>query len=201
MSDRDDPPGPPDNPFGAQPPDNPFGAPPPDNPFGAPPSSDPFGRGARPDDPFGPAPTDDPFGPAPSGGPAAPAPPNEAWRQPQPMPHDPFAAPPPVAGSTNAEGAIAALVLGIVGVIFCPLCAPFAWFYGRRAEQLVDASGGVLAGRGEATAGKILGIVMCALMILGVILLIVLFGLGASYSSSTDGGSGGGSSFEVGTPQ
>ena len=160
MSDRDDPPGPDDNPFGSQPPNNPFGAPPPDNPFGAPPSSDPFGRGAR---------ADDPFAPAPAGEPAAPPPPNEAWRQPT---HDPFAAPapPPTAGRKNAEGAIAALVLGIVGVIFCPLCAPFAWFYGRRAEQLVDASGGILDGRGEATAGKILGIVMCALMVLGILL-------------------------------
>jgi hypothetical protein len=188
MSDRDDPPDPPDNPFGSQPADNPFGSPPPDNPFGAPPPSDPFGRGARADDPFGPAPT---------GEPAAPAPPNEAWRQ--PAAHDPFAAPPPVTASTNAEGAIAALVLGIVGVIFCPLCAPFAWYYGRRAERLVDGSGGSLAGRGEATAGKILGIVMCVLMIVGVILLIVLFGLGMEYSSSTSSGTD--STLDFATPQ
>jgi hypothetical protein len=104
-----------------------------------------------------------------------------------------------MAAAKNAEGAIAALVLGIVGVIFCPLCAPFAWFYGRRAEQLVDASGGVLAGRGEATAGKILGMVACGLMILGVILLIVLFGLGMESSTST--GSGTDSTLEFSTPQ
>ncbi len=186
MSDRDDPPGPSDNPFGTPPQENPFGVPAPDNPFGAPPSSDPFGRATPPADPFGPAPTGDPAAP----------PPNEAWRQPR---HDPFAAPPPVVASKNAEGAIAALVLGIVGVIFCPLCAPFAWYCGRRAERLVDASGGLLAGRGEATAGKILGIVMCGLMVAGVILLIVLFGIGMEYSGGT--GSGTESTLEFGTPQ
>ena len=50
-------------------------------------------------------------------------------------------------------------MLGIIGVVVCQLCAPFAWAMGRKAERLVDASGGTLGGRGEATAGKILGII------------------------------------------
>jgi hypothetical protein len=168
--------------------DNPFGPPPPDDPFGPPPATDPFGRptqgdpyGAAPTgDPYGAAPSGDPYGAAPSGDPYGtpptgdpiPAPPeNEAWRAPSTVPHDPFAA--PATSRANAQGAVPALVLGIVSVVFCPLCAPFAWYYGQRAEQLVDASGGVLGGRGEATAGKILGIVMSVLMLLGVALLIV----------------------------
>jgi len=151
--------------------DNPFGPPPPEDPFGPPPKIDPFGRdraagshGPAPADPYGP-PQADPYGAPPA---------------------DPFGA--PHKGSrANAEGAVPALVLGIVGIVFCPLCAPFAWYYGRRAEQLVDSSGGALGGRGEATAGKILGIVSCALMLLAVILLIV-FGVLLAAGTSTSGG-------------
>jgi hypothetical protein len=146
-----------------RPPDDPFGSPPP----GAPPPSDP------PDDPFGSPPPGAPSAPAPRGAPAPPA--------------DLFA---PPAGA-NAEGAIPALVLGILSLVLCPLCAPFAWYFGLRAERLVDASGGVLSGRGEATAGKILGIVMTILMILGILLLVVLIVAGSAVVDA-----GGGASFE-----
>lgn len=73
----------------------------------------------------------------------------------------------------QASGAVAALVLGILSVVFCPLCGPVAWSLGRKAEQEVDASGQTLSGRGLATAGKILGIIG-TLLIAGLILLIVL---------------------------
>jgi hypothetical protein len=96
---------------------------------------------------------------------------------------DPFAAPPYGAAQTRADGAIPALVLGIIGLVFCPLCAPFAWVLGRRAEQQVDASGGILAGRGEATAGKILGIISCVLSALFILLFIALIGVGATVSA------------------
>ena len=75
----------------------------------------------------------------------------------------------------NASGAVAALVLGILGLIFCPLCAPIAWALGRGAEREIDASGGMLAGRGLATAGKITGIIGTVLLVLGILLLIVVF--------------------------
>ncbi len=190
MSDRGAGGTPSDNPFGDQPPDNPFGRPLPENPFGSPPPSDPFGRGAG---------REDPFAAAPAGDPVAPPPANEAWRQPSTAPRDPWAPSPQATGSRNAEGAIAALVLGIVGLFFCPLCSPFAWHYGRRAERLVDASGGVLSGRGEATAGKILGIVACGLWALGVIAIIALIAVGSTWdisTSSSDGSSSDGGSSE-----
>jgi hypothetical protein len=169
-----------------RPPDDPFGAPPPSDPSGAAPSGGP--SSISPSDPFaspppgGPSsdPSRDPFGAPPSGPPAAPAP----WRGPAP-PAD-LSAPP---AGANAEGAIPALVLGILGLVFCPLCAPFAWYVGRRAERLVDASGGVLSGRGEATAGKILGIVMTILLILGILLLIVLIVIGSTVLDTGGGGS------------
>ena len=93
---------------------------------------------------------------------------------------DPFDAEP--RGAQNAPGAVPALVLGILGILVCPLLGPLAWVYGRRGEQAVDASGGLLAGRGLATAGKILGIVGTLLIVL---LLVVLAFLLA-------GGGGGG---------
>jgi hypothetical protein len=85
---------------------------------------------------------------------------------------DPFESQP--AAQQNAPGAVPALVLGILGILLCPLLGPFAWFYGRRGEQAVDASGGLLAGRGLATAGKVLGIVGTLLIVLLLVVLLVL---------------------------
>ena len=39
------------------------------------------------------------------------------------------------------------LILGIVGMMFSPSCAPFAWVLGRRALNEIDASGGAVGGR------------------------------------------------------
>ena len=75
----------------------------------------------------------------------------------------------------NASGAVASLVLGILGLIFCPLCAPIAWGLGRGAEREIDASGGALGGRGLATAGKIIGIIGTTLLGLGILLVVVVF--------------------------
>jgi len=78
----------------------------------------------------------------------------------------------------NADGAVAALVLGILGIVACPLCAPFAWSMGAKAERAVDSSGGTFDGRGMATAGKILGIVGTVLLGLAVLFLLALLVLG-----------------------
>lgn len=86
--------------------------------------------------------------------------------------HDPFGAPPP----PNSSEAVAALVLGIIGVLFCPLCGPVAWALGRKGERLIDGSYGRLGGRGLATAGKILGMIGT----LFVVLLILLVAAGSA---------------------
>lgn len=85
---------------------------------------------------------------------------------------DPFDAEP--RSPQNAPGAVPALVLGILGILVCPLLGPFAWVYGRRGERAVDASGGLLPGRGLATAGKVLGIVGTALVVLLLVALLFL---------------------------
>ena len=75
----------------------------------------------------------------------------------------------------NASGAVASRVLCILGIIVCPICGPIAWSLGHRAEREVDASGGMLSGRGLATAGKVLGIV--GTVWLAVIVLFVVVGI------------------------
>ena len=84
----------------------------------------------------------------------------------------------PAQAGQNAPGAILSLVLGILGILICGVLAPFAWAQGRRAERAVDASGGVYAGRGMATAGKILGMIGTALLVLGIVLVAVLAATG-----------------------
>lgn len=136
-----------------------------------------------PDNPFGSQPSDNPFG-------SSPAPPagDEAWRASN-QPQSSYSGPPISPSNNKADGATASLVLGIIGVVLCQLCAPFAWYMGKKAERLVDASGGVLQGRGEATAGKILGIVGCVLLVLAIIFVIaiVAFGVALESGSSSSG--------------
>ena len=69
-------------------------------------------------------------------------------------------------------------MLGILGVMLCPICGPIAWSLGRAAESEIDAGGGQLGGRGLATAGKILGIIGTVFLILLVLFLIIGIGLG-----------------------
>jgi hypothetical protein len=154
-----------------------------DNPFGSQPPADPFGRPTG-GDPYGAPAGGDPYGPPVGGNPSMPPPPpkaEDAWRAgPAPPPAGQWAAPP-----RKAEGAVASLVLGILGVLICQLCAPVAWGMGRKAEQLVDASGGTLAGRGEATAGKILGMIGTAFLVLIIVGIIVLVAIGSTVDTNS----------------
>jgi len=77
-------------------------------------------------------------------------------------------------------------VLGILSVMFCPICGPIAWSLGRSAEREIDLAGGALGGRGLGTAGKILGMIGTAFLVI-----IVLFFIGAIVFGAAieDGGS------------
>jgi Domain of unknown function (DUF4190) len=75
--------------------------------------------------------------------------------------------------------ATTSLVLGILGIVICAICAPFAWKFGKDAVAEIDASGGRIGGRGQAQAGYILGII-------GTILLIV-FAVGGVIALVTGG--------------
>ena len=78
-------------------------------------------------------------------------------------PWPPVYAPPP----PSHPQAITVLVLGIVAVVVCGVAGPFAWVMGNRVVAEIDAAGGRVGGRTEATIGRVLGIVGTALLAAG----------------------------------
>jgi len=84
-----------------------------------------------------------------------------------------------------ASGAAPALVLGILSIVLCPLCGPFAIALGRKAEKEVRASGGQLGGGGIATAGKILGIIGCVFLVLLIAGLLLLIAAGPIFDGDS----------------
>jgi hypothetical protein len=88
-----------------------------------------------------------------------------------------------------------ALILGLValvGLFFtCGLTlfvSPFAWVTGHKARRTIAASSGQYGGDGKATAGMVLGIIGCALLVLaviGVVVFVLLFAFDASTISDS----------------
>jgi hypothetical protein len=148
-------------PTGGAPPPGPW--PPPGGPGhdSAPPPGPPYGRG-----PYG-APV---HGSPPYGGPHYGGPPQGGA-----FPNYPY----PVV-QRDAPGATTSLVLGIIGLVGLFICgvlvilSPFAWYYGNRALEEIELSGGALGGHGNAKAGQIMGIIGTVLLGIGVVLLILL---------------------------
>jgi len=84
--------------------------------------------------------------------------------------------------------AVTVLVLGILGLVVCQVLSPFAWVMGNRAVREIDANPGVYDGRGEAQAGRILGIV--GTVLLGVVIaffaffiVLMIIGIGSASTS------------------
>src|SRR5688572_24615763 len=71
-----------------------------------------------------------------------------------------------------SSGATASLVLGLIGLLWCQLLAPLAWWLGWRERRDIAAGRAPAAGQGLATAGMVLGIIGSAM--LGLVLLVVL---------------------------
>ena len=73
------------------------------------------------------------------------------------------------------------LVMGILGILVCMLCAPCAWIMGKKDLRLMDAGQMDAEGRGLTLAGMYLGIfgtVLYLLVVVGLIAFLVL-GVGA----------------------
>lgn len=157
--------------------------------------SDPYGTG--PDDrdreqqPGG-WPASDP-GQQPQGGYGPPHP----QGQPHPYGQQPGYGPPagygpPPVGPPKHPNAVTSMVVGIISVaggfmcVLPLLAAPFAWVLGGRAVKAIDASGGTMGGRGEATAGRVLGIIGTVLLVLGILALIAIIALAISAPSFFD---------------
>ena len=89
----------------------------------------------------------------------------------QPPPYAHYGGPVPESNSK----ATAALVLGIAGLVVCPLiCSVIGLVLGYQARSEIDASGGMQTGRGNAIAGIVLGWIGVGLSALGIAFLIVV---------------------------
>ena len=75
----------------------------------------------------------------------------------------------------EASQATTALVLGILGIVICPVLGPFAWSMGVKEMQAIDGGRRPPENRGTANASKILGIVGTVLLGLAVITVIIFF--------------------------
>lgn len=74
----------------------------------------------------------------------------------------------------SSTKAIVSLVLAVVGLLFCPIVfSVAAIILGVLARRDIDASGGLLKGRGLATAGLVVGVIG---LVLGIILVGVYVG-------------------------
>lgn len=107
-------------------------------------------------------------------------------------PYPQLAPPPPKHGQATP-----AMVLGIIslaGLFMCVvpvILAPVAWILGAKAVKEIDASPAAYSGRGEASAGKIMGIigtVLLALALAGITILIVIGVNGGFDDDSFDDG-------------
>lgn len=96
--------------------------------------------------------------------------------------------PPPPAAMGSSSQATMSLVLGIVGIVCCGLAAPFAWWMGKKELAAIDAGTNPEAGRGLATAGKILGIIGTILLVLGLIWMFFMGGLAVLSALSESAG-------------
>jgi hypothetical protein len=90
------------------------------------------------------------------------------------------------AGPTASGKATAALILGILGIVFCPIVfSVLALVFGHQGRNEIDGSGGRISGRGLATAGIILGWI-------GIVIWGLLIGLGVIGAIVGDTSTGGG---------
>jgi hypothetical protein len=67
------------------------------------------------------------------------------------------------------------LILGIVGFFFT-ICAPFAWYLGSKALKEIRASGVTYANEQSVVIGRILGMIVTILGIIGLVF-FVIFGI------------------------
>lgn len=82
---------------------------------------------------------------------------------------------------------IIVLILGILGIVTCPILGPFAWVMGNRALAEIDADPGRYSNRGLVNGGRICGI--AGTVIIGVYLVLgvayVLFFATILFGTST----------------
>lgn len=65
------------------------------------------------------------------------------------------------------------LILGIIGIVVCQICAPFAWVMGNRAKKEIDANPGVYSNAGNVNIGRILGMVGTILILVSAVVTVI----------------------------
>lgn len=97
--------------------------------------------------------------------------------------------PPAPAGAYNQVGqpyspvnATMILILGVLGLTICSICAPIAWVMGNQALSTLDQFGDPLGQRGMVNGGRICGIIGTALICLAIVVWVVamMFGVGSA---------------------
>ena len=95
--------------------------------------------------------------------------------------------PPGIPGGPPASGkAVAALILGILGIVSCQALGIAAIIVGNQATEEIVGSGGRLGGDQMARVGVILGWIGVALLALGIVAVtfgLLFFGLFAATSA------------------
>ncbi|MEV0295756.1 DUF4190 domain-containing protein [Nocardia sp. NPDC050710] len=127
-----------------------------------PPPNDKYGQ---PEQPYG----QQPYGQQPYGQP-------QPYGQ-QPYPPQPYGQPygygSPYGPPPDHPQANTILILGILSLVVCGLCGPFAWSMGSKALKEIDASGGTIGGRSNVKAGYICGIIGSIGLIIGIVIVIL----------------------------
>ena len=168
---------PPEQPYGQQP-EQPYG-----QPAEQPGGSTPYGQ--QPEQPYGQQPGGQapyqPYGQQPYGQ-------QPYGQQPVPYGQAPYGAPSYGGAMAPAHpSAMISMVLGIGSLLGSPfLCgiplflAPFAWMMGGRAVKEIDAQPGRYAGRQQAQAGRIMGMIGTAFLVLALLLVFLFIAVGVS---------------------
>ena len=119
--------------------------------------------------------------------PPGPPPQRGAQPSPQPAPGPPPGYPPyPQSHSL----ALASLVIGIFGIISLPVLAPVAWVLANQALQQIDAAPpGAWTNREHAVAGRILGLIGTALLVLVAVIVLAIIGISVLVAVGASAGS------------
>jgi ABC-type phosphate transport system permease subunit len=84
------------------------------------------------------------------------------------------------------------LTLGILSLVLCQLCGPFAWSMGARDLRLMQHGQMDPAGRSTTQAGMVCGIIGTCLLLFWVLLLFLQFAVGLAIFGAAAAGAGGG---------
>lgn len=150
--------------------------------------------GSRPDDqpeqrpdPTGPSDPASPYGQSPYGQPSyGQSPYGQSPYGQSPYGQSSYGQVPYGTGALPHPRATTAMILGIVGLAGTFVCGflcvlgPFAWAIGAKTRREIDAEPQRWSGRGEATAGFVMGIITTILLILGLIAIVLVIAVAAS---------------------